>query len=85
MKTFQENVFVHEDFLSTEKKRVIESKLASGDTQGKAYSSLDFRDKENLKLSMHLVNICVPNYKFLKKKNNKFYGIFLNVRIFLAK
>ena len=35
----------------------MENKPAFGGTQGKAYSLYDFRDIENLKLSMHLVNI----------------------------
>ena len=54
---FCDNVFVRKDFLSTTMKRVIENKPGFGGTQGKAYSSQDFRDMENLKLLMHLVHI----------------------------
>ena len=40
-----------------------------GGTQGKAYSSTDFRDIENLKLSVHLVNIYeLPIIGFFEKK-----------------
>ena len=57
MNTFRQNVFVREDFLSTVKAENLLCQLPFGGTQGEAYSSWDFRDIENLKLSLHLVNI----------------------------
>ena len=53
-------------FCQPYRKRVIENKPAFGATQ------------ENLKLSLHLVHLYVCPIIFLKKINNKFYGIFLN-------
>ena len=71
---FLENVFVRGDFLSTVKKRIIENKPAFRVAQGKANSSWDFRDIENLRLSIHLVNTFVYWKVSLEKKmNSKFY------------
>ena len=70
-----ENVFVHEDFLSTVKKTSLENKQVFGGTHAKDLSSQDFRDIVNLKLSMHLVYLYVCPITGLKKKKKK-QGIF---------
>ena len=54
--------------------QVIENKQAFGGTHAKDYSSYNFRDIVNLKLSMHLVDIYIYARLslFEKKMNNKF-------------
>ena len=56
---FLEKVFVHEDFPSTVRKRVIENKQAFGGTAIKVFAPLNIRDSVNLKLSLHIVHIYV--------------------------
>ena len=60
-------------FCQPQRKRVIENKQVFGGTHAKDYSSYDFRDIVNLKLSMHLVHIYVcPIISFQKKIYKKF-------------
>ena len=67
---FEKMFLVVKIFCQPQRKLVIENKQAFGGTHAKDYSSLDFRDIVNLKLSLHLVHIYIrmPNYLFLKKK-----------------
>ena len=46
-------------YCQPQRKRVIENKMVFGGPQEKACSSSDFRDIENLKLSMNLVNVYI--------------------------
>ena len=55
-------------FCQPYRKQVIENIQAFGGTHAKDYSSWDFRDIVNLKLSLHLVHICVCPIISLKKK-----------------
>ena len=69
---FWENVFVREDFLSTEKKRVIENKTAFVGAQDRKFEVINAFSKY----------ISITNYRFLKKKNT-FYEFF-EMRIFFG-
>ena len=54
---FLENVFVREDFLSTVKKTSNGKYTGVWGHSSKSLLLEDFRDIENLKLSLHLINI----------------------------
>ena len=55
--TFRENIFVLEDFLPTVIKRCIENKRVLGDTARKLFTPFNFKEIENFKILLHLVNI----------------------------
>ena len=63
----------------------MENKQAFGGTQGKTYSSQDFRDIENNFEVIVAFSKYISMQNYIQKNDNKFYEFFGNASIFWAK